>query len=420
MKKRNDQEQYVGPQYGTTSTHNFEHLKLPRPLQKIRESLSQSEKMTILMVMGFTLVFMLISLFAVSQFKEIMYGPAEAQVQRALETPVTGTPVGGAYVVDYSDALKKSLDIKQENQVGLKQFQNQWILFERQGNRLAYLDVTNQHEILEKISRRLIWIFALSEIALLLMAMALTRANMRPIMRSWEQQRTFVADAAHEFKTPMTVIQNNLERMLEHPNDTVLDQVENIAHSLTEVRHLNHLTGDLLTLAQSDADVPMFIFDHMDLAQLAREVGDIYKFNAEERGQKLNIDMPASLPMYGDAQRLRQLLVLLVDNAQKYAGKGAEVTVSAHEKKDTLTLTVVDTGSGVTDEQKKHLFDRFYRVDKARSRSTGGHGLGLSIAQWVVQGHHGTITVSDTQPHGTTFTIQLPTVQRTKKNKKKA
>ena len=246
------------------------------------------------------------------------------------------------------------------------------------------------------------------------MAVALTRANMRPIMRAWSQQRTFVADAAHEFKTPMTVIQNNLERMLERPNDTVMDQVENVANALTEVRHLNNLTGDLLTLSQADADVPLFAFADMDLAKVAREVGDIFEFTAEEKGQTLRVDVPETLPIVGDAQRLRQLLVILTDNAQKYAGEGADVTISATQTNSSIKLQVSDTGKGVPDADKQRLFDRFYRVDKARSRSTGGHGLGLAIAKWVVQGHRGTIEVLDNQPHGTIFSMTLPKNQKIK------
>lgn len=399
------------PEYVPYVAQNYENLRLPRPLQKLRESLSQREKMTILMVVGFTLVFALISFFAVAQFKQVMYRPAEKRVEKTFEPNKSQDTVEPAAVMDYTDELKDALHLSQDK-VEMKKYRGYWYFFKAHGDQLAYLNVTPQYLLLEKISYRLLWIFGLSELALLLMAMALTRANMRPILRASRQQKTFIADAAHEFKTPMTIMQNNLERMLEHPNDTVMDQVENIANSLTEVRHLNHLTSDLLTLAQSDASVPMFEFDEINVSDVAREVGDVYKLNADSKHQTLTIDMPEELIIVGDAQRMRQLFVILIDNAQKYAGEGADVTVTGELKKDMVKLTVSDTGKGVTDEQKKRLFDRFYRIDKARSRSTGGHGLGLSIAKWVVQGHHGTITITDTEPHGTTFTMMLPVMQK--------
>ncbi|MBJ7617356.1 HAMP domain-containing histidine kinase [Weissella confusa] len=392
-------------------------MKLPKWLQRIRASLSQQVKMTILMVVGFTMVFSLIGTFTIGQFRNVMYGTAEGRVARAFDSHASRydePTIQSAQITDYVDTFKDALNIKRENKVYLKSYRGSWYFFNRQGDQLAFVDVTTEHEIVESFQNRLVWIFALSEIALLLMAVALTRANMRPIMRAWSQQRTFVADAAHEFKTPMTVIQNNLERMLERPNDTVMDQVENVANALTEVRHLNNLTGDLLTLSQADADVPLFAFADMDLAKVAREVGDIFEFTAEEKGQTLRVDVPETLPIVGDAQRLRQLLVILTDNAQKYAGEGADVTISATQTNSSIKLQVSDTGKGVPDADKQRLFDRFYRVDKARSRSTGGHGLGLAIAKWVVQGHRGTIEVLDNQPHGTIFSMTLPKNQKIK------
>lgn len=395
----------------------FAKIKLPKWLQRIRASLSQQVKMTILMVVGFTMVFSLIGTFTIGQFRNVMYGTAEGRVARAFDSHASRydePTIQSAQITDYVETFKDALNIKRENKVYLKSYRGSWYFFNRQGDQLAFVDVTTEHEIVESFQNRLVWIFALSEIALLLMAVALTRANMRPIMRAWSQQRTFVADAAHEFKTPMTVIQNNLERMLERPSDTVMDQVENVANALTEVRHLNNLTGDLLTLSQADADVPLFAFADMDLAKVAREVGDIFEFTAEEKGQTLRVDVPETLPIVGDAQRLRQLLVILTDNAQKYAGEGADVTISATQTNSSIKLQVSDTGKGVPDADKQRLFDRFYRVDKARSRSTGGHGLGLAIAKWVVQGHRGTIEVLDNQPHGTIFSMTLPKNQKIK------
>ncbi|MCT0008141.1 sensor histidine kinase [Weissella confusa] len=395
----------------------FAKIKLPKWLQRIRASLSQQVKMTILMVVGFTMVFSLIGTFTIGQFRNVMYGTAEGRVARAFDSHASRydePTIQSAQITDYVETFKDALNIKRENKVYLKSYRGSWYFFNRQGDQLAFVDVTTEHEIVESFQNRLVWIFALSEIALLLMAVALTRANMRPIMRAWSQQRTFVADAAHEFKTPMTVIQNNLERMLERPNDTVMDQVENVANALTEVRHLNNLTGDLLTLSQADADVPLFAFADMDLAKVALEVGDIFEFTAEEKGQTLRVDVPETLPIVGDAQRLRQLLVILTDNAQKYAGEGADVTISATQTNSSIKLQVSDTGKGVPDADKQRLFDRFYRVDKARSRSTGGHGLGLAIAKWVVQGHRGTIEVLDNQPHGTIFSMTLPKNQKIK------
>ncbi|MDR3189795.1 MAG: HAMP domain-containing histidine kinase [Lactobacillaceae bacterium] len=389
----------------------MKRLRLVKWLIKLRLAMSTQMKMIILTVVGFTLVFVGIGTFVINQVSNIIYVEATERVQQPFMPDRDPNGFNSAQVTTYSKTLKKELKLPNESQPYIKYFNRSWMMFMYQGDKLAYQNIDSEHQVVEMATNRLLLIFMMSEIALLAMAIALSRANMVPVMRSWKQQRTFVADAAHEFKTPMTVIQNNLERMLEHPNDTVMEQVEGVANSLTEVRHLNSLTNDLLTLAQADADVILFQFEEMDLAVVAQEVHDILSYNAAEYDQKLEIKVPAQALMVGDAQRLRQLLVILTDNAQKYAGPAATVTVDITPTNKAMKIMVIDTGVGVSDREKAHLFDRFFRIDKARSRESGGHGLGLSIAKWIVEGHHGTIEVVDTKPHGTTFKISIPLKQ---------
>lgn len=415
MSRKKKQSQKVGDE---SSGDLIPKMKLPKRLQKIRNALPQQAKMTILTILGFAFVFGLVGIFVLSQFQEVLYGRARNQVLAPFQTAdVAGQ---GTYnnTLDYTATMKSKIDLPHENTIYMQKIEGRWFMFYRQKDVVSFVDITVEHQTVEVYQTRLIWIFSLAAVALLFISLTLSRANMRPIMRSWRQQRTFVADAAHEFKTPMTVIQNNMERMLERPNDTVMDQVENVANTLTEVRHLNQLVGDLLTLAQADADIPLFAFADFDLAKMMTEVCGIFRFSAEERNQSISLSVPEQLEMVGDEQRIRQLLVILVDNALKYAGEDSQVKLQAELAGNNVRILISDTGKGVSDFDKKHLFDRFYRVDKARSRSTGGHGLGLSIAKWVVQGHRGVISVKDTKPHGTTFEIVLPRNQK-KVNPKK-
>ncbi|GAK30085.1 two-component histidine kinase [Weissella oryzae SG25] len=408
MNRKKKQSQKVGDE---SSGDLIPKMKLPKRLQKIRNALPQQVKMTILTILGFAFVFGLVGIFVLSQFQEVLYGRARNQVLAPFQTDVSGQ---GTYnnTLDYTATMKSKIDLPHENTIYMQKIEGRWFMFYRQKDVVSFVDITVEHQTVEVYQTRLIWIFSLAAVALLVISLTLSRANMRPIMRSWRQQRTFVADAAHEFKTPMTVIQNNMERMLERPNDTVMDQVESVANTLTEVRHLNQLVGDLLTLAQADADIPLFAFADFDLAKMMTEVCGIFRFSAEERNQSISLSVPEQLKMVGDEQRIRQLLVILIDNALKYAGEDSQVKLQAELAGNNVRILISDTGKGVSDFDKKHLFDRFYRVDKARSRSTGGHGLGLSIAKWVVQGHRGVINVKDTKPHGTTFEIVLPRSQK--------
>ncbi|MFL1696086.1 sensor histidine kinase [Weissella kandleri] len=385
----------------------FKHTHLGRYFHKIRKAMSTRTKLTILTAVGFTLVFISVGTFIDRQFRDVVYSNPVARVKQPFSQNQENM-VTDSNLVDYSYLKRQKVRLPHENQVYIKYYEQGWYMFYRHNQFVSYQNVSIEHDVVERFSNRLIIIFMTTEAILLFMALILSQASMIPITRALKQQRTFVADAAHEFKTPMTVIQNKLETMLEHPNDSVLDQVENVANSLTEVRHLNKLIADMLKLAQSDAEVVMFEFKAIDLVQIIREVSEIIELKMAEKQQRLVLDLPKQLILDGDEQRLRQLILNLVDNAQKYAGAETTITVKLTSSRNTAHLKIIDTGEGISDDDKRHLFDRFYRVDKSRSRASGGHGLGLSIVKWIVEGHGGRIDVADTLPHGTTFDVVLP------------
>ncbi|MCM0582014.1 HAMP domain-containing histidine kinase [Weissella diestrammenae] len=390
----------------------IQNLRLMRRLHKIRKSMSTQLKLTILTALGFTLVFIGVGTFIDNQFRTVIYTNPIMRVRQPFSQNQVNQGVVGSETIDYSYLKKEKINIPNDDRVYIMYYNKSWYMFFKHGNQVSYQNIDLEHEIVESFSSRLLIIFTAAELLLLIMAIVLARANMVPIKRVLKQQRTFVADAAHEFKTPMTIIQNKLETMLEHPNDSVIEQVENVANALTEVRHLNKLTADMLKLAQADAEIAMFYFEPMDLVKVVTEINEILAVNTENRHQTLTLDLPDEVVMDGDIQRLRQLIMNLVDNAQKYAGENSEVKIVVKKGRNVVHLQVVDTGEGISEDDKQHLFDRFYRVDKSRSRASGGHGLGLSIVKWIVDGHSGTIDVSNTIPHGTTFNITLPLKQK--------
>ncbi|KRM44295.1 HAMP domain-containing histidine kinase [Lentilactobacillus parafarraginis] len=247
------------------------------------------------------------------------------------------------------------------------------------------------------------WILAIG------IAYFLSRSSMRPILASWNRQKQFSANAAHELRTPLTVIQNQMEYMLTKPKSQVIDQVEPISTSLDEVRHLQTLTNRLLTLARSDADIIQINRQSVNLQKWLEQLIKPYRDIAASQSKSLDDQIKVSGEGKLDPDLIRQLIIILLDNAIKYTPTGGTVTFAAevvHESR--LKLEVRDTGQGIADVDKKHVFERFYRSDKSRNAKTGGNGLGLAIAQWVVKEHHGTITVKDNHPKGTTFTVVLP------------
>ncbi|MEC0369641.1 sensor histidine kinase [Paenibacillus chibensis] len=236
----------------------------------------------------------------------------------------------------------------------------------------------------------------------------LSRKMMKPIIRSWDKQVEFVENASHELRTPLTIIQNKLELMQTTPEKRIVDTFENIALSLSETRRLSRLTTDLLTLARADSTETQLEKQSIDLDEFVHKVCSPYAEIAELSEKHMWLRLHSKTRIEADPARLHQLLVILLDNALKYTGKHDSIGISTSVKENKAYIEVSDTGIGISEEGLSRIFDRFYREDQARSRETGGSGLGLSIAQWIVDSHHGTIQALHNQPKGMIFRIRLP------------
>lgn len=228
----------------------------------------------------------------------------------------------------------------------------------------------------------------------------------KPILESFERQKTFVENASHELRTPLAVLQNRLESLFRKPDETILDNSERIAASLEEVRNMKLLTTNLLNLARRDDGLapeftlvePVFFDD----------IFGNYRLVAEEQGKTFMGDNKLTRPIKSDKVLLKQLLTILFDNAIKYTGPDGYVYLVVRQQDKQLEIDVLDNGVGISDGDKAKIFDRFYRVDKARTRQSGGFGLGLALAKQIVDSLNGDIRVQDNQPRGSVFEVRLP------------
>ncbi len=236
----------------------------------------------------------------------------------------------------------------------------------------------------------------------------LSRKMMGPIIHSWNKQAEFVENASHELRTPLTIIQNKLELLLTEPQEKIINKFENIALSLSETRRLSKLTSDLLTLARADSAETQLAKQMIDADHFIQGVCAPYMEIAESQDKHFWLNLNCKVTIEADEVRLHQLLVILLDNALKYTGDDDSIGVKTYVEDHKVILEVSDTGIGIKEENMKYIFDRFYREDKARSRETGGIGLGLSIAQWIVAQHNGAIAVFQNKHKGTTFKVKLP------------
>ncbi|WP_062306268.1 sensor histidine kinase [Alicyclobacillus sendaiensis] len=239
---------------------------------------------------------------------------------------------------------------------------------------------------------------------------------LRPIRRSFEDERRFVANASHELRTPLAVMRLQIDRMFRHPGETILDMSEVVASLDRETARLQRLVNDLLALAKADEGEAVLRLKPVDLAALARESARRFAPFAEEKGVELRV-LANEAQAVADPDRILELFSILVDNAIAFTPAGGSVEIDSHTSGGDAVLAVRDTGRGIPPEHLPRVFDRFYQVDP--SRTTRGAGLGLSIAKWIAEAHGGQIRIFSPGSHGTGTEVEVRLPKRGPRDLKK-
>lgn len=226
----------------------------------------------------------------------------------------------------------------------------------------------------------------------------------------------FTADASHELRTPVSLIRTEAELALRR-NRGEAEYKESLQHILLEAERTTFLIEQLLSLARADSGRESLRLQPVDLCETLRSVIDGWQQVARIRDLQFSASFDVS-PYYvlGDETLLRRLADILLDNAFKYTSAPGAVELSLTQKGDHVAITVKDSGLGIAEEEQAKIFERFYRVDKARTRVQGGAGLGLAIAQWIVAQHSGSIAVESRPGNGSTFRVELPMIAAPVKN----
>jgi len=270
--------------------------------------------------------------------------------------------------------------------------------------------ISQNHEQLIVVVMASFWILSL------LASLYLARVSVKPLLESMQKQQNFVENASHELRTPLAVLQNRLETLFRKPEATIMESSESIASSLEEVRNMRLLTTNLLNLARRDDGIKP------DLGEVQPEFFNTiftnYEMIATENHKVFRFENRIKRTIITDKLLLKQLMTILFDNAVKYTEEDGEINFVITATDRNLYLTVSDDGIGISQADKKKIFDRFYRVDKARTRQKGGFGLGLSLAKQIVDALKGSISVKDNKPHGTIFEVKIA-IQTPPKRKNK-
>jgi signal transduction histidine kinase len=325
-------------------------------------------------------------------------------LKKLFNNPVLSGPIAGAKVGQSADTAVSSGLV-------LYMVDTSSILNPKSHKVLGVLQVAQPvswvGDALSGLVRQLVLASAIGIVLGALASLLMASRSLRPISRAFQRQREFVADASHELRTPLTLIRTNVEAWLRRSNGTTRTYAKSIVE---EVEQLNRIVGDLTTLALADARQLPLDARPMELNEVVRGLIGQATPLAEERGVQLRPDLNGGVRVDADLVRVRQLLLILIDNALSHTAAGGEVSVGVLRENGRAHVTVTDTGEGIPAADLPHIFERFYRADKARTRENGGSGLGLAIAKWIVEAHKGEIEVKSREGKGTEVDVSLPAI----------
>lgn len=237
------------------------------------------------------------------------------------------------------------------------------------------VNVDGEIQTLDNLMKMLFWGTGIIVIVSILASYILAKKTLNPVIYSLKKQTEFVQNASHELRTPLTIIQAKQELLLEEPNSKIIDKSEDINIILKETKRLTKLIHELMVLASADSERMELQREITNIDNLITEVTNPYVEFASFQGKKVNLDLKFSQNISIDKNKISQLLVIILDNSIKYTSENDYIEIKTYIKDNHCIIEIADTGIGISKEGMKHIFDRFYREDKARSRENGGNGL---------------------------------------------
>ncbi|MDF2876075.1 MAG: integral rane sensor signal transduction histidine kinase [Sporomusa sp.] len=273
-------------------------------------------------------------------------------------------------------------------------------------------DLTAYYQMLKKLMEILLAVAILFLLIAAFIGHTLAGRTIIPIRQSFMRQRQFAADASHELRTPLSVLMTSVDAVQTDDESSLSSFSSQVLVDMkSEIKRMSKLVSDLLILARGDAGVTTMHKERFNLYSVTEQVIRILQTAAMEKNIRLELSGSNNIFVVADQERMKQLLLILIDNAIKYTSAGGKVTLlikMVHGLKQGVNIIVQDSGVGIPQEQQHLIFERFYRIDKVRSREEGGTGLGLSIAKWIAEAHGGTISIDSAPGKGSTFIVTFP------------
>ena len=275
------------------------------------------------------------------------------------------------------------------------------------GSKIVLINRESQKKLLNGILKTFLIIGSISLFILLAVSIFITNKILEPVIKSFERQKQFIADASHELKTPLAIIKTNSSVIKGNEYESVLSQMKWLNYIEDQTSRMGELIDEMLSLAKLDSGKEFFDFSNFNISHLVDNIILTFEAIIFENEIEFESDIKQEIYVNGDKEKIKKAITILLDNAIKYTNKNGKISVFLKEDKNKVKIVVKNTGEGIKKEDLDKIFERFYRVDGSRTRETGGYGLGLSIAKSIVESHKGKIYANSTLGEKTTFTIEL-------------
>jgi len=314
---------------------------------------------------------------------------------------------------EFLESAKKDALSQNRESGTLKLDGNHWafIVFPSfEGNNITFLDITSQNDILTNLIYTFLIVLLVMLIFIFFISRSFANSSIKPVKEAFDKQKQFIADASHELKTPLAVINTNVDVLLSNTEDTIKNQSKWLHYIKSESERMSKLTNDLLFLSQIDHSETKMIFTKFNMSEAVEDIILTMEAVIFEHNISLNYHIEPNLFTRGNSEQIKQVVMILLDNALKYTITKGSVEILLKKRHNDIVLTVTNTGDGIPEEHLDKIFDRFYRTDKSRARKLGGYGLGLAIAKTIINQHEGKIYVKSIINQNTTFYLELPVI----------
>ncbi len=271
------------------------------------------------------------------------------------------------------------------------------------GYKIVLLDQRYEDDYLRQLLFSLVISFIVTIVFLSVVSIILASISIKPIERSLKQQQRLISDISHELKTPLTIISTNSDIVLSHEDSLVKDEKKWLGYIKDETTRMTDLISMMLYHAKSYEAQTKLSLKPLNLTNIAYETALSFESVCFENGKSFTYSLEDNVSICADEHSLRDLLLILLDNAVKYSNENGRIELNIHTKHDIAYISVFNTGIPIPKEHIPSLFERFYRVEESRTRTAGGSGLGLSIAKRIIEENEGSISVSSSEEHGTQF-----------------